>query len=150
MLEKYMDRCRRLANWHFWSTVVGVVLFFPSVEAARACFTVGASSLYTAFCYGAFDEVTAVAKLGAWWFVSYPVVHLITYIPAWKKRWYVPILVMVLGDLAFQLFAVVCELMRENFYGVSMIVPDIAVTVVFAVVFSVSLIRYRKERRLQQ
>jgi hypothetical protein len=31
-----------------------------------------------------------------------------------------------------------------------MIVPDIAVTVVFAVVFSVSLIRYRKELRLRQ
>ena len=144
MMERYQERCWKLTRWHFWSTVAGVLLFIPANLAATACFTVGAYSLYTAFCYGAFDEVEAVARLGAWWFVSYPVVHLVAFLLARIKKWYVPMLAMVWLDLGFQIFAAWYEWNRENFYGLNMIVPDIAITFGFGIAFLVSLIRYRR------
>lgn len=148
-MEQDQQRCRRLSNWHFWSTVAGVLLFIPANPAATACFTAGAYSLYTAFCYGAFDEVEAVARLGAWWFVSYPVVHLVCYLLARFRKWYVPMLVMVWLDLGFQIFAAAYEWSRENFYGVNMIVPDLAITVGFGIAFLLSAIRHRRELKRQ-
>ena len=149
IMEQYQERCRKLTNWHFWSTVVGVLLFIPANLAATVCFRVGAYSLYAAFCYGGFDEVEAVARLGAWWFVSYPVVHLVTYLLAWKKKWYVPMLVMVWLDLGFQIVAAVYEWNRENFYGVNMVVPDVIITVGFGVAFFISVMRHRREPKRQ-
>ena len=148
MMEKYQMRCRRMADWHFWCTVAGVLLFFVSSgTASAACLTVGAYSLYVTFCYAAFEEVEAVAKLCALWLVSYPVVHLLTYILARIKRWYLPILVMVWADLLFQLCAAAYMGTHDNLYGVNMVVPDIVISAGFAVVFARSFVRYRKERR---
>lgn len=148
-MEKYQARCRRMADWHFWCTVAGVLFFIPAGKASTACLTVGAYSLYVTFCYAAFEEVVTVAKLCALWFVSYPVVHLLTYILARVKRWYLPILVMVWADLLFQLCAAAYMGTHNNLYGVNMVVPDIVISAVFAVVFAWSFVRYRKERRAQ-
>lgn len=123
--------------------------FYSCKSGGDGLLTAGAYSLYTAFCYGAFDEVEAVARLGAWWFVSYPVVHLVCYLLARFRKWYVPMLVMVWLDLGFQIFAAAYEWSRENFYGVNMIVPDLAITVGFGIAFVLSVIRRRRELKRQ-
>lgn len=145
MLEKRISLCNAMVSLHFWCSVCGVLLFIPAYVASMACLTVGANSLYITFCYGSFEEYLPLAGFSALWFLLYPIVHLVCFFLAKRKRSYIPFLVLVCADTVFVIFAALLEWARDNLYGANMLLPDMVVSVVFSVVFSMAVRKYHWE-----
>jgi hypothetical protein len=143
MFEKWDALVKNIVKVHFWSTICGIVCIIPSYVASRACFIVGANSIYLTFLYGAYDECILLAKFSAWWFFLFPIGYVISYILSKRKQIYSLFLTLICADTIFVVFAAVYEFSRNNMYGFNYILVDAFVSIVYAIIFIVAIGKYK-------
>lgn len=145
MIEKRNTLCKNMVNMYFWSTMCGIPFLILSYPIAMALLAFGANSFYIALCYSGFEEYMPLVRFCGCWLIGFPVVLILAYILAIRKRWYIPFLVLVLADTVFVCLASALELSRDNVHGVVMVLMDIIISIVICFVFIAVIHSYRKE-----
>lgn len=122
-----------IKHTYFWCTICGILLFFPSHNLAMSFLTLGAQSVYLALGYCGFSEILFVARFSFVWLIAFPVLLLMTYIAAFKK-WNGPYIIVMCLDALFVMLAGLGELLNNNIYGFSALLPDIIISIALCII----------------
>ena len=130
----------------FWCTICGIVLFIPYNSIAMAFLALGSNSIYLALGYCGFSERLFLVKLSVFWLLGYPIILTISYFLAARKKHYITFLIVMLMDLLFVSISGILELFQKNYYGFSVMLPDILISLILCAIFSLSVIVYQRQK----
>ena len=130
------------------STILATVMLIIHPNIAMALFTIGATSGWIAFGFAAAETTPYILGLVAFvWCFAFPILLLITYVLAQKKK-YIPFCVIVVCDSLFVMAWSIYSMITGNYYGVQSFILDIVVSLVLAMVLVRITYLLTKDKRI--
>ena len=138
--------CRKLTNWFFFCTVIGMGSFIILPGIGVLLLHVGAYSMYAAFGSFGFADSANEVLMGLIWMVLFFAILVAGYLMT-RKGLYGLFIVTLIMDALYVAISAIYQLLIGNSAGFSVFATDIAVNIVFIVLFMHYYIKHKKGMR---
>ncbi len=143
MKKKITSTCV-LSNLYFWGSLIGICLLFTDYNLGVHFLFAGAFSTYVSFVFMLVETNLVITLICLIWTLCYPLLLLISYVFAIKKR-YKPMAYVMIADCVFIFFWTVSNIITKNYYSITFSIADLFVSIALVCLY---MMLYRKHTHI--